>query len=113
MPTYEYKCDACGERFEVVQRITEDPLTECRSCKGTIRRVIGAAGFVLKGRVVRDRLPVRVPQEGRGIGKARRDRGQEDGLGVAGKPQAARSRPKRDRADGMKTFRPPWTQTPA
>ena len=49
MPTYEYKCDACGERFEVVQRITEDPLTECRSCKGTIRRVIGPAGFVLKG----------------------------------------------------------------
>lgn len=49
MPTYEYKCDACGERFEVVQRITEDPLTECRSCKGIIRRVIGPAGFVLKG----------------------------------------------------------------
>ncbi len=49
MPTYEYKCDACGGRFEVVQRITEDPLTECRSCKGAVRRVIGPAAFVLKG----------------------------------------------------------------
>lgn len=31
MPTYDYKCEHCG-RFQVTQRITEDPLKECPTC---------------------------------------------------------------------------------
>ncbi|MDP1805008.1 MAG: zinc ribbon domain-containing protein, partial [Acidimicrobiales bacterium] len=29
MPKYEYACKSCGERLEVVQSFTDDPLTEC------------------------------------------------------------------------------------
>jgi putative FmdB family regulatory protein len=49
VPTYEYECDACHRVFEVRQRITEDPLTKCDACGGTVRRLLSAAPFILKG----------------------------------------------------------------
>ena len=49
MPTYEYECEACHRVFEVRQRITEDPLTTCEKCGGTVRRLLSAAPFILKG----------------------------------------------------------------
>ena len=50
MPTYDYACDACGHEFERVQRITEKPLKKCPKCgKEKARRMIGGAGFILKG----------------------------------------------------------------
>ena len=32
MPIYEYRCSACGQEHEVLQKVTEPPLTECPSC---------------------------------------------------------------------------------
>lgn len=50
MPTYEYQCDACGERFERRQRITAPPITDCPTCEEPeIRRLISATSFQLKG----------------------------------------------------------------
>lgn len=49
MPTYEYACEKCGERFEVVQPITADPLTEHEDCGGKVARVFGAVGISFKG----------------------------------------------------------------
>jgi len=50
MPTYDYKCLECGRTFEVFQRITEEPLTQCRFCNGRVKRLIGAgAGIIFKG----------------------------------------------------------------
>jgi putative FmdB family regulatory protein len=50
MPTYEYACDACGHGFEREQRITEDPIKKCPKCgKAKARRMVGGAGFILKG----------------------------------------------------------------
>ncbi|PYN99531.1 MAG: FmdB family transcriptional regulator [Candidatus Rokuibacteriota bacterium] len=49
MPTYEYQCDACQRTFEVRQRITEEPLTRCEACGGTVRRLLSSAPFILKG----------------------------------------------------------------
>ena len=48
MPIYEYQCDKCGV-FEVTQRITEDPLKTCPTCKGKVRRLISNTSFLLKG----------------------------------------------------------------
>ena len=48
MPIYEYKCDKCGV-FEVTQRITENSLKKCPTCKSKIERIISATSFVLKG----------------------------------------------------------------
>ncbi len=48
MPIYEYKCDKCGV-FEVTQRITENALKKCPTCKSKVERIISATSFVLKG----------------------------------------------------------------
>ncbi len=49
MPTYEYQCKSCGEHHDVVQRFGDDPLTQCPSCGGPLRKVFGAVGVVFKG----------------------------------------------------------------
>lgn len=49
MPTYQYACTACAERLEVVQSFTDDPLTECPECGGTLRKVFSPVGVVFKG----------------------------------------------------------------
>ena len=49
MPTYEYACTSCGERLEVVQRFSDDPLTECPACSGALRKVFSPVGVVFKG----------------------------------------------------------------
>ncbi len=49
MPTYEYACRACDEHFEVVQSFKDDPLTDCPSCSGQLRKVFSAAGIIFKG----------------------------------------------------------------
>jgi putative FmdB family regulatory protein len=49
MPTYEYQCKSCGTHHDVVQKFGDDPLTECPSCGGPLRKVFGAVGVVFKG----------------------------------------------------------------
>ncbi len=49
MPTYEYVCKTCGNRFEVWQKMTDEPLTECPNCHSEIHRVLFPAGVVFKG----------------------------------------------------------------
>lgn len=50
MPTYQYRCKDCNTDLEVVQKFTDDALTECPSCEaGTLRKVFNAVGVVFKG----------------------------------------------------------------
>ena len=49
MPTYQYRCTACGEPLEAVQSFDDDPLTECPSCGGPLRKVFSSVGVVFKG----------------------------------------------------------------
>lgn len=49
MPTYQYACTSCGEQLEVVQRFSDDPLTVCPACGGTLRKVYSPVGIVFKG----------------------------------------------------------------
>ncbi|WP_062440067.1 FmdB family zinc ribbon protein [Herbidospora daliensis] len=49
MPTYQYACTSCGEQLEVVQKFTDDALTECPACQGRLRKVFNAVGIVFKG----------------------------------------------------------------
>ena len=50
MPTYEYKCQKCLRQFDVFQKMTDAPLTECSECHGPLKRLIGTgAGFIFKG----------------------------------------------------------------
>jgi putative FmdB family regulatory protein len=49
MPIYEYECLGCGKRFEIFQKISEEPLKECKDCKGRLNRLISMCSFQLKG----------------------------------------------------------------
>jgi putative FmdB family regulatory protein len=50
MPIYEYRCTDCGHEAEFLQKISEPPLTTCPACgKETLRKLVSAAGFQLKG----------------------------------------------------------------
>ncbi len=50
MPTYQYRCLKCEHEFEFVQKMTDSPLTQCPSCKGKVKRLIGTgAGIIFKG----------------------------------------------------------------
>ena len=50
MPIYEYRCSSCGVQKDVMQKISESPLTACPVCgKETFGKQLSAAGFQLKG----------------------------------------------------------------
>jgi len=49
VPTYQYACTACDERLEAVQKFTDDPLTICEVCGGSLRKVYSPVGIVFKG----------------------------------------------------------------
>ncbi len=49
MPIYEYQCTKCEKEFEVMQKMTDEPLSECSSCGGKLKKMITNTSFVLKG----------------------------------------------------------------
>jgi putative FmdB family regulatory protein len=48
MPIYEYRCDN-GHTFEVMQRMTDDPLTSCSTCEAPVQRVFHPVAVHFKG----------------------------------------------------------------
>lgn len=48
MPIYEYRCSKCGE-FEVMQKITDKPLSKCPSCRSKVSKLMSNTSFQLKG----------------------------------------------------------------
>jgi putative FmdB family regulatory protein len=48
MPIYEYHCGKCGD-FEVMQRISDAPLTTCPTCRRKVTKLISSTSFQLKG----------------------------------------------------------------
>jgi putative FmdB family regulatory protein len=49
MPTYDYICQNCGHRFEIMQRFSDEPVRECPQCQGVVRRVFHSTGIIFKG----------------------------------------------------------------
>jgi putative FmdB family regulatory protein len=50
MPLYEYECDACHQRFEVIQKFSDAPPETCARCgKGPVRRLISSPAIQFKG----------------------------------------------------------------
>ncbi|OWW20073.1 FmdB family zinc ribbon protein [Noviherbaspirillum denitrificans] len=50
MPIYAYRCETCGFAKDVLQKMSDAPLTDCPSCgKSSFKKQLTAAGFQLKG----------------------------------------------------------------
>lgn len=49
MPIYEYKCEGCGEVFEVIQKFADEPVAVHEKCGGHVHRLMSAPSFQFKG----------------------------------------------------------------
>lgn len=49
MPLYEYQCDSCGHRFELIQKFSDAPTGACPVCPGTVRRLLSSPAIQFKG----------------------------------------------------------------
>ena len=49
MPIYEYVCQKCGHHLEVMQKMSDKPLTRCKECKGKLEKIFSQTSFQLKG----------------------------------------------------------------
>jgi putative FmdB family regulatory protein len=47
LPTYEYQCDKCGNKFEKFQKMSDNPLDACPKCGGVVHRLIGGGGGII------------------------------------------------------------------
>ena len=72
MPIYEYECETCG-KFEKLQKMSEDALTECPSCGSQVHRVISKNVFIVfKGSgVYATDSPIRIKSEARAVNQER------------------------------------------
>jgi putative FmdB family regulatory protein len=49
MPLYEYQCDACGRRFEKIQKFSDPPIEVCPTCGGHVQKLVSSPAFQFKG----------------------------------------------------------------
>ncbi len=49
MPLYEYQCDQCGHRFEVIQKFSDSPLETCPTCGGSVKKLLSSPAIQFKG----------------------------------------------------------------
>ena len=49
MPLYEYQCEACGHRFEVIQKFSDAPVEACPRCSGAVRKLLSSPAIQFKG----------------------------------------------------------------
>jgi len=50
MPLYEYRCEACGHQFEVIQKFSDEPIAVCSKCgAGPVAKLLSSPAFQFKG----------------------------------------------------------------
>jgi putative FmdB family regulatory protein len=98
MPLYEYECDACGQRFEVIQKFSDARLETCQACgKGPVRRLLSSPAIQFKGSgwYITD-----YAQKGKSESAAKQDTSDKtDKADKADKSEKAEKAEKSDKAD--------------
>ena len=107
MPLYEYECDACGHRFEKIQKFSDPPVEQCPVCEGAVRKLLSSPAIQFKGSgwyitdyARKDAPPTAKSEKGEGASDAKAEgkaEGKSDGK-VESKPEA-----KTDTKSGTKT----------
>ena len=49
MPIYEYQCETCNHKFEVIQKVSDKPIKKCVLCQGKVHKLLSAPGLLFKG----------------------------------------------------------------
>jgi putative FmdB family regulatory protein len=93
LPIYEYKCEGCGETFEVIQKFADEPVAVHEKCGGHVHRLMSAPSFQFKGTgwYVTDYAKGGTSPPGKGeSGKGESGKG-ESGKGESGKGESGKS----------------------
>lgn len=102
MPIYEYGCQGCGKVFEYMQRMSDDPKTECEDCGGALERLISRSAFHLKGGGWYKDLYSSTKKDSGGATDAASDKGASAAKADSGssdaKPSASESKPAKSSA---------------
>ncbi|MGK0297633.1 MAG: putative FmdB family regulatory protein [Gammaproteobacteria bacterium] len=86
VPIYEYQCEACSHKFEIIQKLSDDRLTICPECKQSkLRKMVTSASFRLKGTGwyatdFKDKKPSQKPDE---TNKKAETTGKSDGASTS------------------------------
>jgi putative FmdB family regulatory protein len=100
MPIYEYQCKACGHVFDVLQKMSDGPLTDCPDCKEpSLKKLLSAPNFRLKG--------------GGWYETDFKDKNKRNLAGEAGKPDTKAAGDKSDKADKPKETKADSKSKPA
>ncbi|HVR32900.1 MAG TPA: FmdB family zinc ribbon protein [Acidimicrobiia bacterium] len=99
MPTYEYVCKSCGERFEKAQSFSARPLKTHAACGGDVQKIFHASGVVFKGPgfYATDSRPARTANESDGSSMTTSDAAKSDTA-----PAKAADKPKKETAGTKK-----------
>ena len=93
MPLYEYACDACGQRFELIRKFSDPPVEVCTLCgKGPVNRLFSSPAIQFKGSGFYITDYARKAEGGKGEG------GKEGSKGEAGKAESTSETTKSDSA---------------
>jgi putative FmdB family regulatory protein len=49
MPLYEYECQSCGHRFEIIQKFSDPPASACPTCGGAVEKLVSSPAIQFKG----------------------------------------------------------------
>jgi putative FmdB family regulatory protein len=96
MPIYEYHCSKCGD-FEVTQKMSDEPLRVCPTCRRKVTKLISATSFHLKGSgwYVTD-----YARKGQGTGSHDGGKKSEPSAGKESSPDASSSKPSTSKDGG-------------
>lgn len=102
MPLYEYQCDACGHRFEVIQKFSDPPREACPRCGAAVRKLVSSPAFQFKGSGWYVTDYAKKSEAGKAEGKAEaaeaKDAGKDAKEGKESKEPAAKETPTKDTA---------------
>jgi putative FmdB family regulatory protein len=115
MPLYEYQCEKCGDRFEVIQKFADQPVAVHEACGGSVHRLLSAPALKFKGSGFYINDYAKGTSGGGHAGKdtakdsgkesGSKDKGSQNGSSENGKPASGSSPSKTDSS--------PATATPA
>tara|TARA_R110002073_G_scaffold31930_8_gene97412 strand:- start:618 stop:935 length:318 start_codon:yes stop_codon:yes gene_type:complete len=89
MPFYEYRCQDCGHQFDVLQKISDEPLTNCPDCqKPSLVKLVSAPSFRLSGTGWYETDFKTDKDKKRNLAESKNDSGEKQASAGAGKTEA-------------------------
>jgi putative FmdB family regulatory protein len=88
MPLYEYQCDRCARRFEVIQKFSDPPVDACPTCGGEVKKLLSSPAIQFKGSgwYITDYARAGKPDSAGGQGEKKEEKADAAGTGASEAP---------------------------